>query len=97
MSAPLDHLVSWYVEHCDGEWEHSYGVALDTIDNPGWSLRVDLQETRLEGVAMERERVDRSEDDWVHAWSDGAAFHAAGGPKNLYEIVAAFAQFAARS
>ena len=95
MQTPLDDLVSWYVEHCDGEWEHSYGVTLDTLDNPGWSLKVDLKETRLEGVAMERTVSERTEDDWIQAWSDGVAFYAAGGPTNLHEIVAAFADFAA--
>jgi Immunity protein 53 len=33
--------------HCDGDWEHSSGVSIGTIDNPGWSLDVELAETNL--------------------------------------------------
>ncbi|MCM3133740.1 immunity 53 family protein [Paenibacillus polysaccharolyticus] len=25
-----------YDQNCDGEWEHVYGVKIQTIDNPGW-------------------------------------------------------------
>lgn len=25
-------LQSWYLSNCDGEWEHGYGVAIDTLD-----------------------------------------------------------------
>ena len=38
----LQLLQEWYVAQCDGDWEHSYGVKIDTLDNPGWSLKVDL-------------------------------------------------------
>ncbi len=25
----------WYLDQCDGEWEHEWGVKIDTLDNPG--------------------------------------------------------------
>ena len=28
-------LQRWYLERCDDGWEHSYGVRIDTLDNPG--------------------------------------------------------------
>jgi hypothetical protein len=31
----LEWLMRWYAAHCDGEWEHTYGVVIDTLDNPG--------------------------------------------------------------
>jgi hypothetical protein len=30
----------WYSAQCDGEWEHDLGVAIGTLDNPGWSVRL---------------------------------------------------------
>jgi hypothetical protein len=30
--------MEWYTKQCNGDWEHSYGIRIDTIDNPGWSL-----------------------------------------------------------
>ncbi len=41
-------LQRWYLGQCDGEWEHGYGVSIDTIDNPGWRLRVELADTALQ-------------------------------------------------
>jgi hypothetical protein len=32
----LPRLSRWYAAHCSGEWEHQYGVSIQTIDNPGW-------------------------------------------------------------
>ena len=43
-------LQRWYVAQCDSEWEHSYGVSIDTLDNSGWTLRIDLAGTSLEGA-----------------------------------------------
>ena len=28
----------WYQSKCDGTWEHMYGVEIDTLDNPGWTV-----------------------------------------------------------
>jgi hypothetical protein len=44
----LDFLQRWYAEQCDGKWEHSYGVRIETLDNPGWQITVDLNGTGLE-------------------------------------------------
>ncbi|MDP8910052.1 MAG: immunity 53 family protein, partial [Chloroflexota bacterium] len=53
---------------CDGDWEHSYGVEICTLDNPGWSVKVDLQGTELKAGAFQRNEVHRSEDDWCVTW-----------------------------
>jgi hypothetical protein len=28
-------LQDWHAGQCDGDWEHSYGVDIGTLDNPG--------------------------------------------------------------
>ncbi|GHB54781.1 hypothetical protein GCM10010331_48120 [Streptomyces xanthochromogenes] len=32
----LDRLQSWYSAQCNGDWEHEWGIKIDTLDNPGW-------------------------------------------------------------
>jgi hypothetical protein len=32
----LTWLQAWYAEQCDGDWEHQFGVSVETLDNPGW-------------------------------------------------------------
>ncbi|MFK0239099.1 Imm53 family immunity protein, partial [Streptomyces vinaceus] len=31
------------------DWEHEWGVKIATLDNPGWTVEIDLEETDLEG------------------------------------------------
>ena len=38
----IEQLQAWYAAQCNGKWEHTYGIAIGTLDNPGWSLSVDL-------------------------------------------------------
>ncbi|NRQ31606.1 hypothetical protein HII36_07085 [Nonomuraea sp. NN258] len=93
ISDALGYLQSWYSSQCDGDWEHGYGVTIDTLDNPGWILKVDLVGTSLEGASKGSMEVDRSDDDWVRVWSDGVQFQGVCGPLNLGEMLDAFRQF----
>ena len=45
----LEWLQSWSSEQCDGDWEHEWGVTIETVDNPGWFVKVNLEETALAG------------------------------------------------
>lgn len=86
-------LADWYVRHCDGDWEHGGGIALGTLDNPGWRLAVDIEGTEADGVVIETQVVERSEDDWLHYWCDGSTFHVACGPRNVNELLTVFESF----
>jgi hypothetical protein len=90
----LERLQSWYAARCDGDWEHEFGVEIGTLDNPGWRLRIDLAGTPLQGSVFERRVVERSPADWLQLWVEDDAFHAACGPHNLTEVLAAFDAFA---
>ncbi|SET06073.1 Immunity protein 53 [Myxococcus fulvus] len=86
----LAELQAWMASHCDGEWEHQYGVTIDTLDNPGWSVKIDLKDTKLLGVAFEEKTVDRSEKDWLACRVREATFEGYGGVFNLREILEVF-------
>lgn len=87
---PLVWLQAWYAAQCDDDWEHAYGVRIETLDNPGWQLRIDLTGTPLAGVPYERSEVARGEHDWVFTWVTNDAFEAACGPLNLGEAIHTF-------
>ena len=40
-------LQEWCRNQCDGEWEHHHGVKIDSIDNLGWRVIIDLDKTVL--------------------------------------------------
>ncbi|MEU9888692.1 immunity 53 family protein [Sphaerisporangium sp. NPDC051011] len=91
---PFAFLQTWYASCCNDDWEHSYGVVIDTLDNPGWYLKIDLVDTPLAGTSLDRLAVERTDDDWLHVWSNGARFEGACGPLNLGEMLGAFRDFA---
>ncbi|GHB54775.1 hypothetical protein GCM10010331_48110 [Streptomyces xanthochromogenes] len=53
-------------------------------------MRIDLEDTDLEGHDFLRQDLRRSKDDWVLAWTSGMTFHAACGPGNLTEALTLF-------
>jgi len=89
----LSSLERWYGSQCDGNWEHSYGIHIDTLDNPGWDIRIDLRDTRKQDSVLERKRTDRTENDWIQYWIEKQQFRIVCGPANLSEAVEIFVQW----
>lgn len=90
----LIELQSWYLAQCDGDWEHQQGVRIDTVDNPGWSLSIDLHGTLLEGVTFAEVNIQRSEHDWLMCRRDALEFRGSCGPSNLEELLGVFLDWA---
>ena len=89
----LTALERWYANRCEGEWEHSYGIHIETLDNPGWRLDIDLRGTNRDGGALDKIQIDRSDNDWIHYWVESAKFHIACGPANLSESIDIFVRW----
>jgi hypothetical protein len=45
----LQRLQDWYLAQCNGDREHTYDVSIGALDNPGWTLDVELTDTSLAG------------------------------------------------
>jgi hypothetical protein len=90
MKSGLSLLEEWYGARCNGEWEHSWGVKIDTLDNPGWTISIDLNETRADGRSLEKLKIVRTEEDWIHYWVEKKTFQINCGPLNLTEAVQIF-------
>jgi Immunity protein 53 len=39
---------AWHASQSNGDWEHSWGVKIDNLDHPGWSISINLDKTRAE-------------------------------------------------
>ena len=92
---PLRALEDWYGSVCNGDWEHTYGVKIGTLDNPGWTVDIDLLETPLAGAQLDRIVIDRTDDDWVQYWVEDGVFKGCGGVRNLSEILRWFGEWKA--
>lgn len=93
-SSPITRLQAWFVAACDGDWEHGHGIRIETLDNPGWSLTVDLEGSDLEDSIFAPTQIDRSDRDWVRCQREGVSFVAYGGPGNLEEMITRFLDWA---
>jgi hypothetical protein len=86
----IDWLQQWYSSYCDGDWEHSYGIVLNTVDNPGWSLKIDLTDTELDDISLETVTMENSDSDWLYYWIADNTFRAAGDPSKLEQMILVF-------
>jgi len=99
----LQRLQAWYVDQCNGDWEHQHGVRIESLDNPGWWVKIDLQGTALSGKTFTPLCRGISEDKMQHSavWyccevQDGRWFDAAGDPSQLEFLLETFLAFAER-
>ncbi len=80
----------WYAHQCDGEWEHQHGISIDTLDNPGWTVSIDLRGTDLRDVIMKTYRKDTGEADWILCEIRDGKFVGNGDPSKLAPILEKF-------
>jgi hypothetical protein len=85
-------LQSWYASQCDGDWEHSFGIRIETLDNPGWLLEIDLGDTdAFRRKFQPVQRGDPHHDTrWIYCRVENGKFIAAGGTHCLEEMAMVF-------
>ena len=93
MADEVTKLQAWYSAQCDGEWEHAHGVKIDTLDNPGWSVVVDLGNTVLAAAPFAEQRESDGERDWLHVAVRNGHFEGHGGPESLSRILRVFLEW----
>src|SRR5262245_37894265 len=88
-------LAKWYESKCNGEWEHACGVRIETVDNPGWRITIDLKGTPLEQASFATyEDKYHDEREWLRCWKDGSTFQAACGPCRIEDALSKFCDWA---
>ncbi|MBW2519877.1 MAG: immunity 53 family protein [Deltaproteobacteria bacterium] len=96
----LSKLQDWYFSQCDEDWEHEFGVTIDTLDNPGWRVIIYLTNTNLESsvfAPIEYGLGVNSEPDgnnWLVCKVEDNQFKGHGGPFKLEEIIEIFLDWA---
>ncbi len=87
----LRRLQEWFHAQCDGDWEHNKGITIETLDNPGWSLRIALANTALEQKPFaDLQRNYESEAEWLSCFVRNGEFMGACGPLKLEEMIEVF-------
>ena len=87
-------LENWYKSQCDGDWEHMFGIKIDTLDNPGWNVEIDIADTELEDKPFNEYEYNLNDDnDWMFCQVKNGKFDAAGDPNKLGEIIKIFKEW----
>jgi Immunity protein 53 len=86
----LEWLQNWYKSQCDGDWEHEFGITIETVDNPGWYVTINLIGTTLENHNFSPVKVDVDKNNWFFCSKKNGNFEASGGTSNLMEILDVF-------
>ena len=89
-------LQEWYESQCNEDWEHQFGVSIGTLDNPGWTVTIDLDSTNLAQESFQTVEDLRPGRDWIKCWVENAKFYGVGGPQKLEEIITIFLRWAQR-
>lgn len=89
----INFLENWFWSQCNEDWEHLYGIKIDTLDNPGWKVTIDLEETDFENKIFSTLNIQREENNWIQCKKEGTKFIAAGGVFNLKEIISVFREW----
>jgi len=96
----LGRLAAWYQRQCDEDWEHSHGVRIESCDNPGWWVKIDVRGTRLDTVAFNR-RVENVDAEgwhqgprWLHCHVIDGVWNGAGDETRLEQIIELFLAWA---
>ena len=95
MNSVLTEFQEWYVSQCDGDWEHGYGISIGTLDNPGWCICIDLEDTDLADVAFTEVKENYDDDlEWLVCAKHEAKFSGHGGPRQLERMIHIFLTWA---
>ena len=91
MDSILTRLQNWYKINCNGEWEHNCKFSIETLDNPGWSIILDLHETSLENLEYKRDYQNKENVfDWYIIRMKNKSFNIGCGPDNLEKTLKIF-------
>lgn len=89
----FDSLQKWYFAQCDGDWEHEYGILIDTLDNPGWNVSINLIGTECENKKFNEVDHQIDENNWLQCVVKDGKFIGSGGPLNLIDIIKLFVEW----
>ncbi|WP_205750881.1 immunity 53 family protein [Deinococcus sp. Arct2-2] len=91
-----EYLANWFADNCDGDWEHQQGIKIQTTDNPGWHIQVDLYDTDLENISFPFYTVGDIDTDGFGVRCEDFKFNAFGGANSLTQLIALFRKFVER-
>ncbi|HMU95875.1 MAG TPA: immunity 53 family protein [Elusimicrobiota bacterium] len=95
-ATPLERLQRWFAAQCNGTWEHEWGVKIETLDNPGWLVRIDLAGTPWAAKEFPRRKEGINDaghpvaERWIHCFTQDQLFLGACDAHQLGRVIELF-------
>jgi len=86
----LEWLQKWYEVQCDGNWEHYHGIKIETLDNPGWSVEIDFNDTNYKIKNLNWKLYELKDNNWIGFKIENNIFYGSGDPLKLTLILKIF-------
>jgi hypothetical protein len=96
MESPLLNLQTWYQTQCDGDWEHQNGIRIETLDNPGWYVKIDLTHYPTSKSEMVLCNIDQPVG-WMRCLIKKGFFEGFCGPTGLEDVLNIFLDWVSRN
>lgn len=89
----LQWLQNWYNHFCWNEERHYYGIKIETLDNPGWIVKIEICDTPFQDKVFQEINRDHGENDWLFCKVKNGVFEGAGDPDKLMSILKIFREW----
>ena len=95
----MNDLSAWFAHRCDGVWEQSRGVTIQTLDNPGWMLEVNVgaevpdQLVFISGTPPGPSNGNIAEGEWTDCRIRGGKFVGASDAAGLRRLLEGFLEW----
>lgn len=76
MDSYFEKLTDWYAKQCNGDWEHDFGIKIESLDNPGWSIEIDTFNTVCQLKDLPIQVIENNEFDWYSFYVKDSKFKA---------------------
>ncbi len=96
MNAKMDNiqwLSIWFQKYCDGEREQQYGIDIQTLDNPGWSVKIDLHDTPFSCIPFTQVEREWEVNHWISCFVRNECFWGFCGMDDLNETINIFKEW----
>ena len=83
-------LQKYFDECCNDDWEHTYQIKIETLDNPGWLVDINLEDTNFKNAPFKEIQIDNNDNNWLLCRIENNIFKGRGGVNNLEDIITIF-------
>lgn len=86
----IEWLQDWYSSNCNGEWEHENVVKIQSLDNPGWLLEINIVNLAAKAELKNWNVFEISEQNWIGYDVEDNKFTASGDSTKLEALIMIF-------